>query len=105
MHIELEGLVDLGPTVLPRPFIQDDHISRPMTYMLATIRYVCLFSDWAQQFDKLKRALTCAELTWWMYSLWFQLFAFFYFHLLESWSSLYDKLLRALMGFDLNNSL
>ena len=97
--------MDLGPTVFPRPFIQDNHISKPMTYMLATIRYVCLFSDWAQQFDKLKRALTCAELTWWMYSLWFQLFASFCFHLLERLSLLYDKQLRALMGFDLNNNL
>jgi len=42
-RIELEGLMDLGPTVLPRPFIQDDHISRPMTYRLATIRLSTYF--------------------------------------------------------------
>jgi len=71
MRIELKGLVDLGPTVLPRPFIQDDHISRPMTSSLATFAYVCLFGIWAHQFDKLKRALTCAALLWWMYCSWY----------------------------------
>ena len=104
-HIDLKGLVDLGPSDLPRPVIHDDYISRPMTHFLATFEYVYLFPDWARLFDKLKLALTCAELQWWMYSFLFQLVAISFFHLLESWSCLYDKLLRALMGFDLNNSL
>jgi len=46
--IELSILMNLGPTVLPRPFIQDATISRPMTYLLAHYQYVCLFSVLAQ---------------------------------------------------------
>lgn len=105
IHIDLKGLVDLGPTDLPRPIIHDDYVSRPITHFLATFESVCLFSDWAQQFDQLRRALTCAELQWWMYSLWHQLFNFCCQNFIKSCSCLYDKLLRALMGFDLHSSL
>jgi len=69
-HIELKELVDLELTNLPRPFIHDDILSRPMTHLLATFEYVYPFFDWAQQFDKLKRALTYAALLCWMYSIW-----------------------------------
>jgi len=58
-HIDLKGLVDLGPSDLPRPVIHDDYICRPMSHFLASFEYVYLFSNWAQQFDKLKRALSC----------------------------------------------
>jgi len=62
-YIELKGLVDLGLTNLPRPLISDDdHIYRLMIHLLATFKYVYLFSDWTQQFDKLKSALTCTAL-------------------------------------------
>jgi len=33
-HTERKGLVDLGPIILPRLFIHDDKISRPMTHLL-----------------------------------------------------------------------
>jgi len=105
MHIELTGLVDLGPFALPRQFVHDDPISTMMTYMLANFEYVCLFSDWAHQFDKLKRALTCAVLLLWMYSMWYQLLHLRCLTFIESWSSMFDKLLRALLDFDLNNNL
>ena len=44
-HIDLKGLVDLGPSDLPRSVIHDDYISRPMTHFLATFEYVYLFPD------------------------------------------------------------
>ena len=104
-HIELKRLVDLRPTALPSDLVYQDHISRPMTFLLATFKYDCLFPDRAQLFDQLKRTLTCAALSWWMYSLWHELFYFYCRLLTESWSCLYDKLLHALMGCDLNSSL
>jgi len=104
-HIDLKGLVDLGPSDFPRSFVQDNHISRLMTSTLGTFTYVCQFPNWVHQFDKLKRSLACAELQWWMYSFLFHLVDVSCFHLLGSWSCLYDKLLRTLIGFDLNNSL
>ena len=82
-RIELKELVDLGPFTLPRQFVHDDPIFRTITHMLANFEYVCLFSDWARQFDKLKQALTCVELPWWMYSFLFHLVAVSRFHLLE----------------------
>ena len=69
-HITLKGLVDLGLTNLPSPFIYDHVLSRLMTHLLADFKYAHLFSDWAQLFDKLKRALTCATLIRWMYFTW-----------------------------------
>ena len=83
-HIDLKGLMDLGSFDLPRPVIHDDYISRLMTHMLANFEYVCVFSDWAEQFDKLKRALTCAALLWWMHFIWLQLSYFFCVDLIES---------------------
>ena len=44
-HVKIKRLMDLGPTNLPRVLVHDDHISRPMTYMLATFTYVCLFPE------------------------------------------------------------
>ena len=104
MHIELKELVDLGLTNLSRPFIHDDIRSRAMTHLLTTFKYVYPFSDWAQQFDKLKRALICAALLWWMYSIWCQLFHVHYLNFIKSWSSIFDKLLCALTSFDLSSS-
>ena len=76
-----------------------------MTYMLAHYGYAYLFSDWAQQFDKLKRAFTYAALTWLMSAFWLQLFNFHYHNFTESCSCLFDKLLSALMGFNLSSSV
>jgi len=53
-HAKIKRLMDLEPTNLPRELVYDDQISRPMTYMLSTFTYICLFDVWAQQFDKLK---------------------------------------------------
>jgi len=73
-QIELKGLVNLAPTILPRLLIHENHIFRPMTKLLAHYEYVCLFSNWAHTFENLKWTLTCALLLWWMYSFWLQLF-------------------------------
>jgi len=102
IHIDLKGLVDLGPSYLPRPVIHDDYISRLMTHFLATFECVYLFPDWAQQFGILKRVLTCAALLWWIYSIWYQLSYVHCLNFIESWSSVLDKLLHALMGFELS---
>ena len=105
MHIGLNRLVDLRLTNLPRPFIHDDILSRPMTHLLATFEYVYPFFDWAQQFDKLKRALTCVAFLWWMYSIWCQLPHVHCLNFIESWASVFDKLLRALTSFDLSSDV
>jgi len=47
MYVELKRLVDLGSIMLPRLLISDDTISRPTTYVLAAVKYVPLFPDWA----------------------------------------------------------
>ena len=103
MHIGLNRLVNFTPTTLPRLLVHDDIVSRPMTSILARFEYVHFHSDWAQLFDKLKRALTCALLARWMYSFWLQLTAFHCLYVIESLASLFDKLLRALMSFDLSS--
>jgi len=57
-NIELKELVDLGSTILPRLLIPaDNHISRPITTLLADTEYIYLISNWAQLFDKLKLPL------------------------------------------------
>ena len=61
-HFGTQRLVDFAPTILPRPFIHDDLISRPMTNWLASLNYICLFDVWDHTFDKLKWALICAAL-------------------------------------------
>ena len=104
MHIELKGHVDLEPFALPRQLIHDNPISRPMTSPLAYSEYVHFIPEWAQLFDKLKRALTCAFLTRWMYSIWFQLPVIHSSYAIESWTSEFDKLLRALTSFDLRST-
>jgi len=71
---------------------------------MARSEYVHFLSDWAQLFDKLKRALTGALLAMRMYSFWLQLTTFHYFYVIESWASLFDKLLRALTSFDLSST-
>jgi len=70
MLFDITRLVDLEPTILPRSFVPYDIVSRPMTHQLASLNYICMFDVWAHLFDKLKRALTCALLLWWMYSFW-----------------------------------
>jgi len=98
----INRLVNLASTLLPKLFIHDDIVSRPMTSILACSEYVHFLFDWAQLFDKLKRALTCALLARWMYSFWLQLTALQCFYVIESWAFLFDKLLRALTSFDLS---
>ena len=88
--------MNLAPILLPRLFVHDDIVSRPMTSILAHSEFVYFFSDWVQLFDKLKWAFTCALLTMWMYSVWFQLTTFYCFYAIDSWASLFDMLLCAL---------
>ena len=76
-----------------------------MTHQLASLNYMCLFDVWAQQFDKLKRALTCALLLWWMCSFCLQLSNLYCVAFVESWASVFDKLLRALTSFDLSSNV
>ena len=57
MPFDIKRLVDFGPTILPRLLILDDnHICTPMTTLLDNTEYICLIPNWAQLFDKLKRA-------------------------------------------------
>jgi len=72
-HIEIKGLMDLGPNNLPRQFIRDDQLSMPVTHLVAKFEYISLFDIWVLQFDKLKWALNCAALMLWIYSIWHQL--------------------------------
>jgi len=53
-NVKIKRLVDFGPNTFPRQLVHEDKISRPMTHWLANFEYVYLFSNWAQQFDKLK---------------------------------------------------
>jgi len=46
-HIEIKGFIDIGSTILPRQFIHDDQISRPIAYLLAKFERICLFDIWA----------------------------------------------------------
>ena len=103
-HIEIKKLIDLQPTDFSRQFIYDDHISRPMTHLLAKFECISLFDIWVQQFDKLKWVLTHAALTLWMYSFSFQLSYFYCVNFAESYSYLFDKLLCALIGYDLSST-
>ena len=64
----LNRLVNFAPTILSRLFVHDDIVSRRMMSILTRSEYVHFLSDWAQLFDKLKQALTCALLARWMYS-------------------------------------
>ena len=100
-HIGLNRLVKCAPHMLPILFIHDNIVSRPMTSKLTHFEYVHFLFDWAQLFDKLNRALTCALL---MYSFWFQLTAFYCCYIIGSWASVCDKLLGALMSFGLSCS-
>ena len=89
---------------MPRYFLHDYHISRPMTHVLANFEYVSLFDAWAQQFDKLKWALTYTALLLWMYYFSFQLSGFYCINFTQSYACLFDKLLCALLGFDLSSN-
>jgi len=84
MHIGLNRRVKFAPTILSRLVVYDDIVSKPMTSILAYSEYVHFLSDWAQLFDKLKRALTSALLARWMYSFWLQLAAFHCCYINES---------------------
>ena len=61
-YTEITRLIELGPTILPKQFIHDDQISRPMTHLLARFEYFSSFDIWVEQFDKLKAAFNCAAL-------------------------------------------
>jgi len=97
--------VNFAPTILPRVPIHDKPIFTPMTHLLADLKYVHLFPDWAQLFDKLKWALTCAALIRWMYFTWRQLSYFFCVDLSESWPFVFDMLFRTLTSFDLSSDV
>ena len=58
-----------------------------------------LSSDWAVSFDKLKRALSCIVV---MYFIWALLHVSNYIHFCEDCARSFDKLLRALVGFDMS---
>jgi len=77
VHSDNRRSVEFVPTILPKPFVHYDIVSRLITHLLANFKYICLFDVRAQKFDKLKLTLTCAALTWWMYSFWHQLFTFY----------------------------
>ena len=47
-HIKFNILVDFAPTILLKPLIHDDILSRQMTHLPANFKYVCLFDAWAQ---------------------------------------------------------
>jgi len=101
---DITRLVNFAPTILPRLLVHDDIVSRPMTSIPAHFECVHFLFNWAQLFDKLKRALIGALLSWWMYSFWPQLIAFHCFYIIESFASLFDKLLCALTSFDLSST-
>jgi len=86
--------------ILPRLLVHVNIVSRLMTSILAYFEYAHFLSDWAQLFDKLKRALTGVLLATWMYSFWLQLTTFHCFYVIESWAPLFDKLLQALTSFN-----
>ena len=46
-HFNIKRLVDFGSTVLLRPLIHDNLVSRQMTHLLANFNYVYLFDVWA----------------------------------------------------------
>ena len=104
MLYDINRLVKFASSLWPKLLVHANIVSRPMTSLLAYSEYVHFIPEWAQLFDKLKRALTCAFLAIWMYSIWFQLTAFHSCYAIESWASLFDKLLRALTCFDLNST-
>lgn len=64
--------------------------------------YAHLSFDWAESFDKLKRALSCIPL---LHFTWAAPPVSNYFHFCEDFVQLFEKLLRALMGFDTSSSL
>ena len=68
--------------------------SRPLSSTLSDVGHVCNSFDWAQSFNKLKRALTSIPV---MCFLWKVLEANG-FNLFYDCSSLTNKLIRALMG-------
>jgi len=47
MQIGLNRLVNLAPAILPKLFIHDNIVSKPMTSILAYFEYVHFLSDWA----------------------------------------------------------
>ena len=101
---DINRLVKFASSLWPKLFVHANIVPRPMTSLLAYSEYVHFIPDWLPLFDELKRALTCAFLGGWMYSIWFQLTVFQSCYTLESWASLFDKLLRALTSFDLNST-
>ena len=104
MLFNITRIVDSELTILPRPFIPYDIVSRPMTHWLAGLNYICLFDVWAHAFDKFQWALTFASVTWWMYSFWLQCFNFCCVTFIEICSSMFNKMHRALIGFDLHST-
>ena len=53
-HTKIKRFEDLGSTNFPRQLVHDNQIVGAMTHLWANFEYVCLFHDWAQQFDNLK---------------------------------------------------
>jgi len=103
---EIRRLMDFRSTILARlPIPGGNHISKPMTTLLANTEYICLIPNCVQLFDKWKRALTCAALIWWIYFFWYLLLYFYCCNLVGSCSCQFHKLLQALMGFDLSGNV
>jgi len=76
--------------------------SRPLFSTLSDVRHVCNSYDWAQSFDKLKRALTSIPVTCFLWNILIFTNGFNFF---EDCLSLFDKLLRALVGIDTSGNL
>ena len=45
-HFAIKRFVDSGPIYLPRQFIHNDTISRPMTHLLVKFECISLFDVW-----------------------------------------------------------
>ena len=64
--------------------------------------YTHLSSNWAESFDKLKRAWSCIPF---MHSIWVTHHVSNYYHFCEECARSFDKLLRSLVGFDTSSCL
>jgi len=73
------------------------HIIIRLLTSASDFAYTHLFFDWAESFDKLKRALSCISLVHFILAI---PPIFNYFHFCEEYSRMLDKPLRALMGFN-----
>ena len=82
------------------PLHSYSHIIRTLT-CASDFTYAYLSFDWAESFDKLKRALTCIAF---MQFIWVVPYVSDYVHFCEECARSFDKLIRVLVGFDLSST-